>query len=308
MMKHFDEHMVLNDEQHGFRKGRSCETQLALTVNDLAKILDSRGQADVIMDFSKAFDLVPHQRLLLKLQQAGVTGPLHTWISNFLTERSQKVVLEGVSSSSVQVTSGVPQGTVLGPLLFILYLNDLPEGITSQVTLLADDCILYREITSVEDSKVLQSDINMLCNWESCWQMRFNVAKCYAMHITHKTKPILSTYTMNGKPLQTVNSHTYLGVEINHKLSWADHINTTTVKANKVLGLLRRNLYSCSAKVKETAYKTLVRPKLEYCASIWDPYHQAHDDRLEAVQRRAARFVCKDYRRKSSVAKAASHQ
>ena len=179
MMKHFDEHMVLNDEQHGFRKGRSCETQLALTVNDLAKILDGRGQADVIiMDFSKAFNLVPHQRLLLKLQQAGVTGPLHTWISNFLTKRSQKVVLEGVSSSSVQVTSGVLQGTVLGPLLFILYLNDLPEGITSQVRLLADDCILYSEITLEEDSKVLQADINTLCNWESCWQIHFDVAKC----------------------------------------------------------------------------------------------------------------------------------
>ena len=195
--------------------------------------------------FSKAFDLAPHQRLLRKLQQAGVTGPLHTWISNFLTKRSQKVVLEGVSSSSVQVTSGVPQGTVLGPLLFILYLN---EGITSQVRPLADYCILYHEIASEEDSKVLQADINMLCSWESCWQMHFNIAKCYAMHITHKTKPILSTYTMNGKPLETVSRHTYLGVEINHKLSWADHINTTTVKANKVLGLLRRNLYSCSAK------------------------------------------------------------
>ena len=144
----------------------------------------------------------------------------------------------------------------------------------------------------------------MLCNLESCWQIRFNVGKCYDMHITHKTKPILSIYTMNGKPLETVNNHTYFGVEINHKSNWADHINTTTVKANKVLGLLRRNLYSCSAKVKEMAYKTLVRPKLEYCASIWDPYHQANKDRLETVQRRAAQFVCKDYistRRKSSV-------
>ncbi len=302
MMTHFETHNLLNNEQHGFRRGRSCETQLALTVHDLAQILDNQGQADVIiMDFSKAFDLVPHQRLLLKLKEAGITGSLHMWISNFLTKRSQQVVLEGISSSSINVTSGVPQGTVLGPLLFILYLNDLPNGISSQVRLLADDCILYREINTDEDRQSLQNDINILCKWESCWQMKFNVAKCYAMHVTHKKSPIQSTYFMNKKPLETVKSHTYLGVELNHKLNWTDHITTTVSKANRVLGLLRRNLYSCSSEVKEAAYNTLVRPKLEYCSSIWDPYQQDHKNRLEAVQRRAARFICKDYRRKSSV-------
>ena len=301
-MCHFDEHNVLNNEQHGFRKGRSCETQLALTVNDLAGILDNKGQVDVIItDFSKAFDLVPHQRLLLKLKHAGISGSLHNWISTFLTKRSQQVVLEGNSSTSIVVTSGVPQGTVLGPLLFILYLNDLPEGISSQVRLLADDCIYYREIQTQEDSRKLQNDIDILCNWDSRWQMRFNVAKCYAMHMTHKRKPLLSSYKMNGSFLQTVTKHTYLGVEINNKLNWAEHISTSISKANKVLGLLRRNLFSCSTKVKEIAYNTLVRPKLEYCASIWDPYHQDHKNKLEAVQRRAARFVCKDFRRKSSV-------
>ena len=168
IMSHLEQYNVLNNEQHGFRKGRSCETQLALTVNDLAKILDNKGQADVIiMDFRKAFYLVPHQRLLYKLTQAGITGPLHKWASNFLTKRSQQVVLEGISSSSIQVTSGVPQGTILGPLLFILYLNDLPDGITSQVRLLADDCMLYREIKTLDDNQKLQNDINKLCNWES---------------------------------------------------------------------------------------------------------------------------------------------
>ena len=301
-MAHLEKHNILNDEQHGFRKGRSCETQLALTINDLAKILDKQGQADVIiMDFSKAFDLVPHQRLLLKLRHFGISGTLHTWIKNFLTQRTQQVVLDGATSSSIAVTSGVPQGTVLGPLLFILYLNDLPDGLSSQVRLLADDCILYREITSMEDSISLQNDINSLCQWESKWQMKFNVSKCFAMRVTHKKKPLLTSYKMNDSVLQTVPNHTYLGVDINSKLSWADHINGITSKANRVLGLLRRNLYSCSPKVKEAAYKSLVRPRLEYCASIWDPYHQEHINKLEAVQRRAARFVCKDQRRKSSV-------
>ena len=131
--------------------------------------------------------------------------------------------------------------------------------------------------------------------------MKFNVSKCHAMHITHKKKTFQSTYIMNGEPLQSVKSHIYLGVEINHNLSWTNHISNITSKSYQVLGLLRRNLYNCSTHVKEIAYKTLVRPKLEYCASVWDPHHQEHKTRLEAVQRRAARFVCKDSRRKSSV-------
>ena len=302
IMSHLEKNNILNDEQHGFRKGRSCETQLALTIDDLAKILDKQGQADVIiMDFSKAFDLVPHQRLLLKLRHFGISGTLHAWIKNFLTQRTQQVVLDGATSSSIAVTSGVPQGTVLGPLLFILYLNDLPDGLSSQVRLLADDCILYRKVNSVEDSNLLQNDINSLCEWESKWKMKFNVSKCFAMCVTHKRKPLLTSYKMNNSPLQIVSSHTYLGVEINSKLNWAEHINSISAKANRVLGLLRRNLYSCSRKVKEAAYKTLVRPKLEYCSSIWDPYHQEYTNKLEAVQRRAARFVCKEQRRKSSV-------
>ena len=182
------------------------------------------------------------------------------------------------------MTSGVLQGTVLGPLLFILYLNDLPDGITSQVRLLADDCILYREIKNQKDSQDLQGDIETLCSWEARWQMCFNVAKCYAMTITHKRNPLHSSYKMNNEPLQSVQSHTYLGVELNHKLSWADHISSVTSKSNQVLGLLRRNLYSCAAKVKESANKTPVRPKLEYCASIWDPYHQDQKDRLDWKQ------------------------
>ena len=295
-MRHQEKCKVLNDEQRGFRRGRSCETQLALSVNDLANVLDRQSQADVvIVDLSKAFDLVPHQRLLSKLRYFGITRKLRNWIKKFLTMRTQQVLLEVVYSSSITVASGVPQGTVFGPLLFILYLNDLPEGISSQVRLMADDCILYLEINALNDCQDLQKEINTLCNWESKWQMKFNIDKCYIMHVTHKMNPQLMTYNMNGRPIEVTASHTYFGIGISNKLSWAEHISNTVSKANKVLGLLRRNLHSCSPFVKETAYMSLVRPRLEYCSCTWDPYHQEYENKLESVQRRAAKFVCRDF-------------
>ena len=200
------------------------------------------------------------------------------------TGKTQQVVLEGVSSSSMAVTSGVPQGTVCGPLLYIFYLNDLPEGISSQVHLLADDCILYREINTLDDCQDLQKDVDTLCNWESKWQMKFNIDKCYVMHVTHKRNPLLMTYKMNGRPIEFTTSHTFLGIGIDNKLSLAEHICNTVSKANKVLGLLCQNIYSCSPFVKETAYKSLIRLRLEYCSSIWDPYHQEYKNKIKSVQ------------------------
>ena len=141
--------------------------------------------------------------------------------------RTQQVVLEGVSSSCLTVTSGVPQWMVLGPLLFILCLYDLSEGISSQVRLLADDCMLCREINTLDDCQDLQRDIDTLCNWESKWQMKFNIDKCYIMHVAHKWNPLLMTYGMNGRPIEVTASQAYLHIGINNKLSWAEHISNS---------------------------------------------------------------------------------
>ena len=151
-LQHLTDHNILTDNQHGFRRGRSCETQLIITTDDFARSLDKSAQIDVaVLDFSKAFDKVPHQRLLSKIEYYGVRGNTNRWIASFLRGRCQRVVVDGSSSGPSNVISGVPQGSVLGPLLFLLYINDIGDNLTSTLRLFADDCLLYREITCSED-------------------------------------------------------------------------------------------------------------------------------------------------------------
>ena len=180
ILGHLEDHEILTDLQHGFRSGRSCETQLITTFHDIASAYNKKGsQIDIaVLDFSKAFDTVPHDGLLSKLKHYGIDDKIWLWISNFLKQRKQRVVVDGIQSDLVTVDSGVPQGTVLGPILFLLHINDLPSVISSKVRLFADDCLVYREIKNRQDQIALQKDLNLLENWGSKWGMRFNAAKC----------------------------------------------------------------------------------------------------------------------------------
>lgn len=160
VINHLERHGILSEKQHGFRKQHSCESQLLLTIHDLAKGLNDRQQIDaILLDFSKAFDKVPHERLLLKLCHYGIRGNLLRWIRDFLSDRLQQVVVDGKMSDRTRVTSGVPQGTVLGPLLFLTYINNLPECVSSEVRMFADDCLLYRCISSQANGDALQQDL-----------------------------------------------------------------------------------------------------------------------------------------------------
>ena len=302
VMGHLDRNQLLSDAQHGFRKKRSCESQLILTIQDLANGLNSGEQIDaILLDFSKAFDKVPHQRLLEKLQHYGIRGHLNDWVADFLRDRQQEVVLEGAHSSPTKVTSGVPQGTVLGPLLFLVYINDMPEGINSTVRLFADDSLVYRIIRSIEDQTILQEDLRKLQEWERKWQMQFNADKCEVLRITKKKNPTICNYSLHDQHLQTVKQAKYLGATISSDLSWNQHVDNTVKKATNSLNFLRRNIRDCPPRVKEQCYKTLVRPTMEYASCVWDPYTNTNIRKLEMVQRRAARFVKGDYDRTSSV-------
>lgn len=296
IMDHFDRHQILCDHQHGFRSKRSCETQLLITLDEIGKNLDQGEQTDIILlDFSKAFDKVPHKRLLQKMDHYGIRGETLKWIQDFLSKRTQSVLLEGHKSGPLDVISGVPQGTVIGPLLFLAYINDLPQSTSSEARLFADDCLVYRKIKNVKDAETLQDDLNKLQEWESRWQMNFHPEKCIVIRITNKRNPLIRNYQLHGHTLEAVEHGKYLGVTVKHDLQWKTHINQTVGKASRTLGFLRRNLGRCKPEVKANAYITMVRPTLEYASTVWDPYQDNLEKDLEQVQRRAARFVYNEY-------------
>ena len=200
-MLHLDKHSILMDVQHGFRKKHSCKTQLITITEDMACNLSNSIQIDaVFVDFAKAFDEVPHQRLLLKLEYYGIKINTLQWIGSFLNNRKHCVIVEGVSSNVVPVTSGVPQGTVLGPLLFLIFINDLPESITSSAKLFANYCLLYCTIHLSNDAIQLQEDLVQLGLWVNFWQMTLNPHKCSIMHISNKRNTVCAKYTINDFP------------------------------------------------------------------------------------------------------------
>jgi hypothetical protein len=175
------------------------------------------------------------------------------------------------------------------------------QHLISKLRLFADDSIIYKEIANPSDHTILQNDLATLATWADTWLMKFNIGKCAVMSITLKKKPSLHQYNIQGEVLQRVNQHEYLGVTLSDDLNWTTHIQKTVSKSSRTLGMLRRNLSACSKEVKTRAYLSLVRPQLEYGAEAWNPYTQKYIDKIEQVQRQAARFVHQDYRRATSV-------
>ena len=224
-MQHFDNNNTLNTRQHAFRKNHSCEAQLVNVIQDWASAIDNRQQTDIfILDFEKAFDTVPHELLKAKLHKYGVNKNTLNWIDSFLSSRQQCVIVNGTSSSTEPVLSGVPQGTVLGPILFLVHINDISKDVSSDIRLFADDCVCYREVKDQKDCEALQKDIDTLGEWADKWGMRFQPIKCNMMTLSRKRTRTEFKYKLKGEDLVFLDSTKYLGVTISNNLHWGRQI------------------------------------------------------------------------------------
>ena len=289
IMDHMESNNLFTKHQHGFRKGHSCVTQLIEVIEDWTEALDQHNSIDTIyLDFQKAFDTVPHRRLLKKLQGYGITGSLFRWLESFLIGRKQKVVLNGEESDWTNVTSGIPQGSVLGPILFLIYINDLPDVVNSIVKLFADDTKIYANVNTIENQERLQEDINNLMEWSDSWQLKFNKSKCKHLHLGRNTD---TTYKIEGENIEKITEEKDLGVTIDSQLKFQKHIGIQVQKANKILGLIRRSFSYLDEEMFTTLYKSLVRPHLEYGSNVWSVVFKKDAIQLENVQRRATRLL-----------------
>ena len=283
-----------SNNQHGFLKGRSTCSQLLNYVDSISNILDNSGQIYIIyLDFSKAFDSVCHPLLLHKLESFGITGNLLSWFSSYLLNRVQRVVVNGGTSDWLPVHSGVPQGSILGPLLFCMFIDDMPQVTRSCETLLyADDTKCFKYVDSLSDCIDLQTDLEQLYLWGCKWKLNFNAKKCKVLTITRKKTPIHYYYNMNGQVLEHVSSIKDLGVTIDSELKWSMHIDNIVSKANRMSHLVLRSLgHNAPVTVKKQLYVSLVRSNLEYCSQIWSGTTKQNVIKLERVQRSATRYI-----------------
>ena len=284
---------ILSDEQCGFLSKRSTLLQMLKIFDQWTLALDNKVEVDVVyLDFWKAFDSVPHRRLIAILEQNGVNGKTLNWIKAFLSGRQQRVVVNGTFSTWPNVTTGIPQGSVLGPVLFTIYIKSMPEAVESELHMFADDAKLYREIHSDADQKILQDDLRKLGSWSSSSLLQFNEKKSVKMTLTTKKDSTERHYFMNTtKMLENVRCEKDLGVLTNHKLNFDSHIAENTKKANSMLAIIKKCFMKLNCQSLSVLIKTLVRPHLEYCNQTRHIHFQKHRGNLENAQRRATRLI-----------------
>ena len=289
LQEFFEQLNIYSPCQHGFRKNKSCTSQLLEVMEEFTLMLDKKETFDVIyLDFKKAFDSVPHRRLLNKLKSYGITGSVLSWIENFLTNRTQKVRVGDGESNSSPVVSGIPQGSILGPILFTVFINDLPDCVQGLCKIFADDTKLYNKSSNFQQ---IQQDLFRVEDWSRKWQLHFNTSKCKCLYYG-KNNPSV-TYYLNGQPISSCSQEKDLGVTFDPELNFKLHISNITKKANQILGIIKRNFNYIDKDTFLKLYKALVRPHLEYGQSVWSPYLISGRKEIEKIQRRATKLIPK---------------
>jgi hypothetical protein len=284
---------VISEKQHGFISGRSTTTNLLTYIHDLNLAFNVHVQVDSLYsDFSKAFDKVDHHILCSKARHLGIHGVLLRWLISYLSRRTQLVAVHGFESGPYESTSGIPQGSNLGPLLFIMFINDLLESVTSNCIAYADDIKIYREVTNIEDAMLLQNDIDKVYDWCVTNGMSLNISKCCLVTFTKKKFPVQYSYKINNIALHHQSLVKDLGVWLDSKLSYTYHYEQIISKVNKTIGFIMRIAKPFRKPPSSLIlYCALIRSVLEYNSIIWCPQYQTHIDRLEAVQRRFLRHL-----------------
>ena len=299
IFKHVYNHLHINRlisrHQSGFQPNESTINQLAYMYHEFSEALDKKKDVRIVFcDVSKAFDKVWHLGITFKLKQLGIDDILLNWFCDYLKDRKQRVVIKGQCSDWGDIEAGVPQGSVLGPLLFIVYINDLADVVNCNIKLFADDTCLYVKIDDQsqvdEKTRILNSNLSNLSAWADQWLVTFNPAKTKSMIISNK-KIVYPDLVFNDTVLENVTCHKHLGLNLSNNLKWTQHIDEILTKASKMLDVSMKFQHRLDRKSLETIYESFIRPKLEYGCQIWDDCNIQDKQRLENFQLRAARLV-----------------
>ena len=299
LYKYLKENQLLTWKNSGFKELDSAINQLLYITDKIHKAIEAGQEICLVfLDVSKAFDRVWHSGLLHKARCMGIEGRIFDWLCDYLKDRKIRVVLNGQKSEWRNTTAGVPQGSILGPLLFLIFVNDITEGIESDIHLFADDTSLMEIIENYNDSYAkVNRDLQRLSTWANRWLVTFNAAKTVYLKVSRKVnaapKPVLK---LDGKDIKEVSSHKHLGLTFNDEHNWSNHIENLVTKAAKCVGLLKRICCEVPRECLETLYRSMILPILEYGDVIFDGSPDIYVDRLENVQRQAALTCTGAYR------------